>query len=234
MITIYKKEFRQYFRSMIGYIYLSIFLLISGFYFVTGNLFSQSGDIKKFFSSFSTILVFLIPLITMRTFSEEKKMKTHQLLFTMPILESSIVFGKFFATLSLFLIGMTFTLLYPLILSYYGSFELFVFVGNYLGITLLISTFISIGIFISTLTENQIIAAVVSYSIILGLWLIDSVSLFIVKGSLKTLLEYISIKNGFREFTLGIFNPANIVYYLSLIAFFLFSSIFVLQNRKTI
>lgn len=233
MVSIYIKELKQYFKSMIGYIFLGIFLLICGFYFTTGNLLSQNGDIKIFFSSIFSILIFLTPILTMRLFSEERKMKTQQLLFTMPISIQSIVIGKFLATLTVFGIGMTITILYPLILVYYGSYDIMVTLGNYVGIMLLISSFIAIGIYISTLTENQIVAAVISYCVLLGLWLIDSVGIFVAKGLLRTTLNYISLSNNFREFTLGIFNPANIIYYISITVFFLFLSILVLENRKT-
>jgi ABC-2 type transport system permease protein len=230
--AIYVKELKQYFKSTIGYIFLSIFLLICGFYFTTGNLFSQDGDIKTFFSSIFAILVFLIPILTMRLFAEERKMKTQQLLFTMPISTGAVVLGKFFATLTVFLIGLAVTLIYPAILAYYGSFELMVTLGNYLGIILMVSAFISIGIFISILTENQLVAAVVSYCVLLALMLIDSVGVFVSSSFLRSFFSYVSLSNNFREFTMGIFNPASVIYYLSITAFFVFLSIFAIENRK--
>lgn len=234
MASIYAKEIKQYFKSVIGYIYLSIFLLICGFYFTTGNLLSQNGDIKAFFSSIFSVLIFLIPILTMRLFSEERKMKTQQLLFTMPVSVEAVVIGKFLATLTVFGIGMGVTLIYPIVLLYYGSFELMIVVGNYFGIILLVSSCISIGIFISVLTENQVVAAVVSYCVLLALWLIDSVGVFISKGFLGTALRHISLSSNFKEFTIGIFNPSSVIYYISITAFFLFLSIFYLENRKTV
>jgi len=233
MAAVYFKELKQYFKSMIGYIYLAIFLVICGFYFTTANLLSQNGDIKVFFSSIFSALIFLIPILTMRLFSEERKMKTLQLLFTMPITTWSVVLGKFMATLTVFGIGLLMTLSYPIILAYYGSFELMVTLGNYFGIILLVSAFISIGVFISVLTENQIIAAVVSYSVLLAFWLIDSVAQYIPNEILRRVLPYVSLSNNFGEFTMGIFNPASVVYYISVTAFFIFLSVFTLENRKS-
>ncbi len=233
MGCIYIKEIKQYFKSMIGYIFLAIFLLICGFYFVTGNLISQNGDIKTFFSSIFSVLIFLVPILTMRLFSEERKIKTQQLLFTSPISKTEIVLGKFFATLTIFGIGLAVTLIYPIILSYYGSFEFMVTLGNYVGIILLISSFISIGVFVSVFTENQVISAVVSYFILMGFWLMDSVAKVVPIAFIKSILPYLSPSNNFKEFTMGIFNPSSIIYYLSITVFFLFLSVFALDNRKT-
>ena len=162
------------------------------------------------------------------------KMNTQQLLFTVPISKTDIVIGKYLATLTVFSMGMLVTLLFPIILAYYGSFELMVIAGNYFGIVLLVSAFIAIGIFISVLTENQVVAAVVSYTLLMTLWLIDSVGVFIAKGFLKDVIGYISLNSNFREFTLGIFNPASIIYYVSITIFFLVLSIMVLENRNAI
>jgi len=233
MSAIYLKELRSYFTSMIGYIYLSVFLLIGGFIFTTGNLLSQNGDIKSWFASIFSVLIFLVPILTMRLFSEERKMRTLQLLFTMPVSLGEIVFGKFLATLTVLGMGLAVTLLYPLILAFFGSVEAMVVVGNYLGMSLLVSTCIAIGMFISALTENQIIAAVVTYSVLLGLWLLDTAGQNLIKGSLGEVVRYLSLTTHYSEFTYGILNPADLVYYLTLTALFLFFSVLALEGRKS-
>ncbi len=224
MRAIYVKELRQYFTSMIGYTYLTVFLLISGLIFTRGNLLSQSGDIKSYFAAISQIVIFLIPVLTMRLFSEERKMRTLQLLFSMPVSLAGIVWGKFLATLTIFCAGLACTLLYPLIISFYGSLELMVVLGNYAGMILLVSACISIGLFISTLTGNQIISAAASYSVLLVLRLLDSTG-----GPLR----YLSLDAHFRDFTYGIFNPASIVFYLTTSGLFLLLSVIVIDGRKT-
>jgi ABC-2 type transport system permease protein len=233
MSAVYIKELRAYFTSMIGYIYLSAFLLISGYIFSTGNLMSQNGDIKTYFASIFSIVIFLVPILTMRLFSEERKMRTLQLLFTMPVSISGIVIGKFLATLSVFCMGLAVTLLHPLILAWFGSVEGMVVLGNYLGMIMLVSACIAIGLFISALTENQIIAAVLSYSVLLALWLLDSVGQNIVKGVPGRFVSHLSLNTHYREFTYGIFNPAGLVFFLTLTALFLVFSIMVIDGRKT-
>jgi len=233
MHAVYIKELRAYFTSMIGYIYLSVFLLISGYIFTTGNLMSQNGDIKAYFSSIFSVVIFLVPILTMRLFSEERRMRTLQLLFTMPVSIGGIVLGKFLATLSVFCLGLAVTLVYPLILAWLGSLEGMVVLGNYFGMILLVSACIAIGLFISALTENQIIAAVLSYSVLLALWLLDSVGVDIVKGMPGKFVSYLSLNSHYREFTYGIFNPAGMVYFLTMTALFLVFSIMVVDGRKT-
>ena len=232
MMAIYIKEMKQYFHSMIGYVFLTIFLLVCGFLFLTVNLISQNGDIKTFFSYLFNILLFIIPMLTMRQFSEEYKSKSMQLLFTLPLSVESIVLGKFFATLTIIGLGLLITFIYPIILSLLGSFALMVTLGNYLGVILLISTITAMGLFISTLTENQIVSAISSYAVILILWLVDSLIPYTGSPILKKTLNIFSLKSNYIEFTYGIFNPASIVYFLSLTAVFLILTTIGLERKR--
>jgi len=232
MKSIFRKEISNYFSTLTGYIFLAIFVMASGIVFTTGNLLSQNSDIKHFFSVFFTILIFLIPMLTMRQFSEELKMKTLQLLFTLPLSLRSIVLGKYFATMAVVGFGLIFTLIFPVTLAFYGTFELMVILGNYLGLVLLISAFVSIGLFISSLTENQIISSVVSYAVILGLWMVDAVTPFILNDYLSGIVNRFSLRINFIEFTYGIFNPGSVLYYLSVTALFLFLTAVSLDSRR--
>ncbi len=229
---IYIKELKHYFNSIIGYIFLAILMLIGGFIFTTGNLLSQSGDIRLFFSSFFTVLLFLIPMLTMRQLSEEKKMKTMQLLLTLPLSIKSIVLGKFFATMTIIGFGLVLTLIYPVILAFFSAFELMVVLGNYLGLILLISSIVSIGIFVSSLTENQIVSSVVSYAIILGFWLTDSLTPFILSSPVVRFINQFSLRINYLEFTYGILNPASIIFYISITALFLILTTASLDSRR--
>jgi len=232
MKSIYLKELRHYFNSIIGYIFLAILLLISGFIFTTGNLLSQRSDLRQFFSSFFTVLLFLIPMLTMRQFSEEKKMKTIQLLFTLPLTLKAIVLGKFFATMTVVGIGLILTLTYPVILVSFGIFDLMVVFGNYLGLILLLGSIVSIGLFISSLTENQIVSSVVSYVIVLGFWISDSLIPFIPRDSIAKLIKIFSLRMNYVEFTYGIFNPASILYYVAITVLFLIFTVISLDVRR--
>jgi ABC-2 type transport system permease protein len=232
MIALYVKEIKQYFRSMIGYVFLTIMTLICGFLFTTGNLMSQNGDIKIFFGSLFNVLIFLVPMLTMRQFSEEEKLKTRQLLFTLPLTLESIVLGKFLATLSMICIGLVMTLVYPLILASLGVFSPMVILGNYLAVILLVSAVISIGLFVSSLTENQVISGVGSYGILLILWLIDSLAPTISNPLLKKTVLLFSLKNNYIEFTYGIFNPAGVLYFISMTTLFLILTVVKLDGRR--
>jgi ABC-2 type transport system permease protein len=232
MLAIYRKEMNQYFRSMVGYIFLTIMMFICGFLFTTTNLMSQDPDITRFFSSLFNSLIFIIPILTMRQFAEEQKLKTQQLLFTLPLSIHSIVLGKFFSSLTMIGIGLAITLIYPLILMYYGSFELLVTLGNYLGVFLLVSLVIAIGLYVSTFTDNQVVSAIVSYGIILILWLLDSLFPYLTNPLLKKIWGVFSLKSNYIEFTYGIFNPAGILYFLTMTGFFLILTMVNIDSRK--
>jgi ABC-2 type transport system permease protein len=233
MIALYRKELRSTFTSWTGYVYLAVFSLISGFIFTTGNLLSQNGDIKSYFASICTVLVLLVPILTMRVFAEERKLRTLQLLFTMPLSLVDIVAGKFLATLTVFGIGLVPTLAYPVILASYGGVETAVVAGNYLGLLMLVSACIAIGLFVSALTENQLIAAVVTYALLLALWLLDTTGLESAAGTGVPHLAYLSLNRHFQAFTYGIFNPADIVFFASLTLLFLAFCVLTLDARKT-
>lgn len=231
MLAIYKKEIRQYFNSIMGYVFLAMFLLICGWFFTMGNLASQNSDIKTFFGSILVIVMFLIPVITMRSFSEEKKIKTEQLLLTSPISLPAIVIGKYLAALTIFGLGLAVTLAYPVIIAYFGTFDPLVTLGNYFGIVVAVAAFIAIGMFISALTENQVVAAVVSYCVLLGLWMVGIMRTG-KTGILRAVIDFVSFSYKFDEFTMGIFNPASIIYYLSISGIFLFLTIRMLEQRR--
>lgn len=232
MIAIYLKELRQYFHSMIAYVFLTILLLLCGFIFVSANLMSQNGDINSFFSPVFNILLFITPILTMRQFSEEQRQKTQQLLFTLPLSLEAIVIGKFLATLTVICIGLGVTVLYSVILAFFGSFSFMVTLGNYLGVILLVSAVTALGLFISTLTENQVVSAIVSYGVILILWLVDSLAPYAGSPLLKKLFTLFSLKSNYIEFTYGIFNPASIIYFLSLTLLFLILTTVSLERRR--
>jgi ABC-2 type transport system permease protein len=231
MLAIYRKEIKQYFNSIMGYVFLSMFLLICGWFFTMGNLASQNSDIKTFFGSILVIIMFLIPIITMRSFSEEKKIRTEQLLLTSPVSLPAIVIGKYLAALTIFGLGLSVTLTYPIIIAYFGTFDPLVTLGNYLGIIVAVAAFIAIGIFISALTENQVVAAVVSYCVLMGLWMVGLLRAN-QTGFIRAVIDFISFNYKFDEFTMGIFNPSSIIYYLSISGIFLFLTVRMLEQRR--
>ncbi|MEG0230026.1 MAG: ABC transporter permease, partial [Oscillospiraceae bacterium] len=192
MVAIFKRELSSYFTSPIGYVFLGIFYVISGF-FLFSTILSGTTDMSFIFSGMFIVLVFLVPILTMRLLSEEKKQKTDQVLLTSPVNLFSIVIGKYLAAFTVFLCGLSITLIYALVLAGNStSFDWLVVFGNYIGIILLGGCFIAIGLFVSSLTENQMISAIGSFAIMLALFLIDQLASFIPVDFIKTILQSIS------------------------------------------
>ncbi len=163
MIPILKKELRTYFTSMTGYIFLGFLVLLTAIFYSLINVRQLQPNYSYVLSSSTMIFLILIPTLTMRLFAEEAKQKTDQLLFTSPLTINQIVIGKYLAALSLFLIGMLITAIFPLVLTRYGDVPIPQIMGAFTGYILLGASFIAVGIFISVLTDNQIVAAVATF-----------------------------------------------------------------------
>lgn len=163
MLAIYKKELKSYFTSMTGYIFIAFFLVLIGLYYVVFNMINMYANFEYVLSGVSFIFVLLVPILTMRLMAEEKKQKTDQLLFTSPLPVSKIILGKYLAVLTVFLVVMGIVCLYPLILLQFGAVPLKVAYASILGFSLLGAAYIAIGLFISALTDSQVVAAVVSF-----------------------------------------------------------------------
>jgi len=176
MLAIFKRELKAYFLTPIGYLYMGFFLLLTGIFFTFNNLFAQSSQFTGFLGSVLMIYLFAIPLLTMRLFAEEKRQKTDQLLLTSPVSITGIVCGKFLAAMAVFCGTLAFTALYAIVIAVYGDLEKWETLGSYIGFIFLGASYISVGIFISTVTENQLSAALVTFFALMLVWLIDPIS----------------------------------------------------------
>lgn len=176
MLAIYKKELRSYFNSMIGYVFMAFFLVIIGIYFCVENLFIGYANFEYTLSAITFIFVLLVPLLTMRLMAEENKQKTDQLLFTSPITASSIVIGKLLAVFTIFALVMLITCLYPIILTLYGTIPLASAYAGIFAFIMLGAAYLSIGLFISALTDSQVVAAVISFVVFLFTVLMEGLS----------------------------------------------------------
>jgi len=173
MLAVFRKEMLTYFTTAIGYIFMGVFLLISGILFTTSNIFGMSSDYASFLGGLIFIFLLVIPLLTMKILSEEKKQKTDQLLMTAPLGTGKIILGKYLAAVCLFLMTLIITGLYPLFLSFHGRMDTAQIFGTYIGFFLLGCSFISIGIFISALTDSQASAAILTFCVLIITWVID-------------------------------------------------------------
>lgn len=176
MLAILKKEMRSYFNTLTGYIFLGFFVLVTGFYFSFINILGGSPYYNQTLSYTLTMFLILIPVMTMKLFSEESRQKTDQLLYTSPISIFQIVIGKFLAASCLFIIAVLITSIFPFILSIFGNIPKAEIIGGIIGYTLMGLCFISIGLFISVLTDNQIISAVGTFAAMFLIFMIDGIA----------------------------------------------------------
>lgn len=232
MSAIFKREIKAYFYSPIGYIFVAVFAAFGGWFFTAINLVYAIGDLSGLFNNLVTVFLFLIPILTMRSLSEEKNLKTDQLLLTAPIRITNIVMGKLLAALAVFGVALVITLLYPLILSRFCDPAWGEIFGNYIGFFLMGAAFISIGIFISSLTENQIISAVCTFAILLLLFMINWISGVVQNEFLKQMIHWLAITDRFSDFSRGIIDLGSVIYYLSIVAIFVFLTVRHLEERR--
>ena len=246
MFAIFKKELRSYFVNPIGYVFVGIFLLFSALVCCYTTLLSKSYDTTLYFMIMMFAFVILIPLLTMRLFSEERKMRTEQLLLTAPVTLTGMVMGKFFAAFTLFLGCMAascinFIPLYVVAaiergnasysVSYIGPVTAQI-IGGMIGLILIGAAFIAIGTFISSLTENQLASAIITMAVIVGLIGIGLLSSFVNVYWIRVALSWISVFGRFDYLLMGVFDISAVVYYLSLAFVFLFLTVRVYEKRR--
>ena len=231
MSAIFRRELGAFFTSGIAYVFLAVFYLLAGLFFYMYTLSSSTTDMSGMFSMLFAVIIFLIPILTMKSFSEEKKQKTEQGLLTAPVGLGGIVLGKYFATILMYIFGVSIVLIYALIISYFGSVDWGILFSNYLALILLGAAFIAIGMFISSLTENQVVAAVGGICSLLFLCLVDILTNYISIDFITDFLNSISFYNKYYEFTCGIFNLSSVLFYISTAVIFNFLTVRVFEKR---
>ncbi len=233
MIAILKRELRAYFTGVVGYVFLASFLAVSAAVFSYTTLFSMSADVTAYFTFMLLFSAIILPILTMKSFSEERKMRTEQLLMTSPVSITGVVFGKLLASYIMYAGALLFSSLYFIILAPYAEVKLAVLIGNVLAMLLVGLVFISIGLFVSSLTENQLTAAVGTMAIILAFLAIGLISsLLPTEYWLRFLLDSLSVFTRFQSFTNGYFDIASLIYYLSAAGIFVFLTIRVYDRRR--
>ncbi len=233
MSAIFRKEFRGFFISPIGCIVIASMFGVAGFHFYLYNLYYGITSLVGVFSGLFSITLLAAPLLTMRLFSEEKRQRTDQALLTAPGSLTGIVVGKFLAALLLFIIAMSITLVFAVILAFKVSPDWSLLIGNYLGLLLVGGFIISIGTFISSLTESQLIAALGTIIISIVLLYMDVVAEeFSSFPLIYEAISFLSISLRFSEFTSGLVNYDSILYFLSIQALFLFLTVRVLDSKR--
>ncbi len=233
MLAIFKRELRSYFTGAIGYVFLVVYLTVAAVVFAYANLFSMSSSMTAFFTFMLLFSGVALPLLTMRSFSEEKKTRTEQLLLTAPVSIIGMVLGKFLAAYSVFASAAVFSSLYFLLLIPYTQLQVALYIGNIVAILLVGMVFIAIGLFISSVTENQLSAAIGTIAVILaflGIGLLSS--LFPSNYFTRFIFDSLSVLTRFQTFSNGYFDLASIVYYISVSLIFLWLTVRVYDRRR--
>ncbi|MCX5884394.1 MAG: ABC transporter permease subunit [Proteobacteria bacterium] len=235
ILAITKKEFNSYFSSPIAYCFTIAFLILSNgiFFYVWLFFLKNQASLRGFFSLLPWLFLFLAPSLTMRAWAEEKKLGTMELMMTLPVRDYEVVLGKFLASLCF----LTFTVLLtlPLVFTcfYMGEPDMGPIIGGYCGAVLLGATYLSIGLFVSSLTENQIVAFISGVSICFLLLLIgEEMIISRLPGVLVPLFAYLGLGAHFDSIGRGVLDSRDILYYLSLTGFFLFLNVCTVESRK--
>lgn len=250
---ILNRELKSYFSSLIAYVVIVMFLLITGYFFynllATFSVISFQAQVnpmlakqyqllninetvvRPLFGNISIIMLLMTPLLTMRLISEEKKSGTIELLLTFPVKDIDVVLGKYLACLLVFLVMILLTATYPILLLGLGEPEVMPILTGYLGLFLLGAAFISLGIFTSSLTENQIVSASMSFGILFFFWLI-SYSVPFVSPAFGQVLSYLSINEHIASLAKGVLDTEDIIYYLCFIVLFLFLTLRSLESKR--
>lgn len=232
MKAILKRELSAYFNSAIGYIVLAIFYFFSGMYFFLYCLYYGSASLTPVFANMFMIVLFLIPIITMKSFSEEKRQKTDQALLTAPVSLFEVVMGKFLGAFVLYMCCVAIFLLYTLVICFFTTPDWAVILCTILGMLLLGSALIAIDIFVSALTESQVIAAIISLAAGLFIYMIDSLASITQSQFLINILSGVSFNAHFNNFTYGILDLSDVVFFVSVIAVFVFLTIRVFEKKR--
>lgn len=232
MTAIIKRELSSYFNSAIGYIVLAVFTFFSGLFFYMYCLLSNTASMSYVFLSMLMIVLLVIPIITMRSFSEERKQKTDQALLTAPVSLTEMVLGKFLGAFLLYCICNAVYVLYVIILAIYTAPDWAVFLTTMLGMLLMGGALIAIDLFVSALTESQVIAAVISIGVGLFIYMLDSLSNLISSEWFTAFIHNLSFDAHFTNFINGIINLNSVIFFLSVIAIFLFLCIRVFEKRR--
>jgi ABC-2 type transport system permease protein len=229
--TIFQKELRSFFNSPVAYIVIVVFLAILGWYFTNYLFLMNMSSLRVIFEITPYLLLVFAPAITMRLISEEKKAGTLELLMTKPIREYEIIIGKFLAAWVLYLIALLPTLSYYITVSALGSIDMGSVIGGYLGLILVGAVFIAISVFASAITENQVVAFIVSFLIVFIFFMFDRLVPF-APGYLASILEYLSIDFHFSNIARGVIDTRDVLYYISTVGFTLFLGTVALQKRR--
>lgn len=232
MLAIFKREVRAYFLSPIAYVFIGAFLVLSDIFFMLGNIFQQQTNFNYTLGSLQLVLLFVVPILTMKLIADERKTKTDQLLLTSPVSVTGIVVGKYLAALFVFFVTLVISLVYPIILFAFGHPSLPELINAYIGFFLLGAAFIAVCVFASSLTDNQVIAAIIGFASLLSLWMIEWIGQSVRSQLFMNIISWLSLLKRYGDFMSGILRPGPIIYYISFSVLFIFLAIRAIEKRR--
>ncbi len=229
--TIALKEFKSYLASPMAYVVTGIFLVFTGFFFQSSPTTYSETSIRGFLQWGSVLLLLLASVLTMRLLAEERKMGTLELLLTAPVRDSEVILGKFLGSLGILTAMLALTFYYPILLMWFGDPDMGPIATGYLGLFLLGSVSLAVGLFASSLTSNQIVAAVVAGGVLAALWFLGMAA-DLLPEALGEVISYLSLYYHFPDFMRGVIDTRGIIYYLSITVLFLFLAVRSLANSR--
>ena len=234
MTAVFKREFKAFFTSPVGYAVMAVLFCFAGLFFGVYNLSGGMADLTGVFSGlFSIVLLLVLPILTMRLFSDDKRQKTDQALLTAPTSLTGIVMGKFLSAVLMFAISLSITIVFAVIVAMQVTPDWMVIIGNFVGLMLLGGMIISIGILISSLTESQFVAALGTFVVSFMLMMLDNVkAIFSSVSWIGTVVDFLSVYQRYTNFTIGVIHYDDIVFFLSIQALFIFLTVRVLDRKR--
>ncbi len=233
ILALTKKELKVYFNSSIAYIFIIVFLAKVGWLFFRGFFLLGQISQRAFFEFLPWVFLFLIPAVTMRLWSEEKKMGTIETLMTLPVTETQTVIGKFLASFFFLLLTLLLSSVLTLILAYLGEPDFGVIFASYLGALFMGSAYLAIGLWVSSFTENQIIAFIVAVAISFAMFILgESIVTMALPQWIVPTLQYLGLGTHFSSITRGVIDSRDVIYYLSVIGFFLYLNVLNIKKRS--
>jgi ABC-2 type transport system permease protein len=230
--AILKRELSAYFKSPIGYVFIAVSFLFSGAFFWLFALSVGSTDVSFVFLGMFYVYMIFVPVLTMRLMADENKLKTDQLLLTAPLGLMRLVTGKFLSAYIVFLIGDLVMLTYGIVLSFVATVNWVLLFGNFVALALMGAVFVASGLFVSSLTESQMVAAIGSIALNVALALINVIASVIPVKLISDILKTLSVFDRYNEFTTGIFSLNGVIFFLSMAFIFLFLTVRVLERRR--
>jgi ABC-2 type transport system permease protein len=232
MFAVWKREMQSYFFSPVAYVFIAAFMAVCGYFFAFNNVASYSAAFNSTMGNIAFVFMFIIPILTMRLISEDRRTKTDQLLLTAPVSMSKMIIGKYLAAVSVFTIALLISLIYPLSMAIFGDPAWGEIFTSYIGCFLLGAALIALGMFLSSLTDSQAIAAVSTMVVIMLLYVANMITPYLNIGWLTTIIGWFSIYSRYDPFYMGQLDLPAIVYFISFSAVFVFLTARTVEKRR--